>query len=169
MSGVLASIRHRACTNTSRPRWHPAERLGHRAGHEHCFRTHSPRPHRDRGPRRGPLQPAVVHRPHPRRRRAVPAAPGVQHRAGVRPARRRRRAGRRPVRRVLRSPAGPRGHLGELVGCYRMLPRPAPSRRAAYTPPPNSTSVRWTRCGRRWSRWAAPWCAPTTATGRWCC
>ena len=55
---------------------------------------------------------------------------------------------------------------GELVGCYRMLPRPAPSRPEGSTPQPNSRFLASIRCGRRWSRWAAPWYAAITATGR---
>ena len=58
---------------------------------------------------------------------------------------------------------------GELVGCYRMLPPPERSRPAGCTPQPNSTSPRSTRYGRRWWRWAAPWCATATATAAWCC
>lgn len=55
---------------------------------------------------------------------------------------------------------------GELVGCYRMLPPPGAIAAGGSTPQPNSTFAAWTRCGRRWSRWAVPWCAATTATER---
>lgn len=59
-------------------------------------------------------------------------------------------------------------HSGEVVGCYRMLPHPAPSPRAVSTPLPNSKSARWIPSGPHWSRWAGPWYAATTATVRWC-
>ena len=47
---------------------------------------------------------------------------------------------------------------GELVGCYRMLPPQVPLRPEDFTPQRNSTSQRWTRCGRPWWRWDARWC-----------
>lgn len=57
---------------------------------------------------------------------------------------------------------------GALVGCYRMLPPPGAIAAGACTPQRNSTSAGSMRCGPRWSRWAARWCAPSIATARWC-
>ena len=58
----------------------------------------------------------------------------------------------------------PEENSGELVGCYRMLRRPAPSPPEGTTPQRNSTSGRSIRYGPRWSRWAVRWCTTTTAT-----
>ena len=59
---------------------------------------------------------------------------------------------------------------GELVGCYRMLPPPgAIAAGGLYTATEFDVTAGLIRCGRRWSRWAAPWCAKTTATAAWCC
>ena len=52
---------------------------------------------------------------------------------------------------------------GELVGCYRMLSLPARSRPEGCTPQRNSTSKRWIRYGRHWSRWVVRWFTTITA------
>ena len=58
-------------------------------------------------------------------------------------------------------------NTGELVGCYRMLPPPGAIAAGGLVHRHRVRRPRRSiRCGRRWSRWAAPWSATITATAR---